>query len=168
MDLKFILPVLFLLSFSTLMSQTVTKGSVQFKISRVVLDSATQQPIEYATISLFEDGSKKAVFGSISDVHGKFSLDVTKTGVFNILVESIGYLPYSINTVALDERHTKNIGKIYLNKKNTQLQSVTVVGSQKLIENKIDKMVFNAEKDLTSQGGVATDILKKIPQVSVD
>ena len=29
-------------------------------------------------------------------------------------------------------------------------------------------MVFNAEKDLTSQGGVATDILKKIPQVSVD
>ena len=29
-------------------------------------------------------------------------------------------------------------------------------------------MVYNAELDLTSQGGVATDILKKIPQVDVD
>jgi outer membrane receptor protein involved in Fe transport len=48
------------------------------------------------------------------------------------------------------------------------LQAVTVTGDQRLVENRIDKMVFNAEKDLTSQGGVATDILKKIPQVSVD
>ena len=38
----------------------------------------------------------------------------------------------------------------------------------KLIDNKIDKLVFNAEKDLSSVGGVATDILKKVPQVSVD
>src|ERR1700749_5049836 len=29
-------------------------------------------------------------------------------------------------------------------------------------------MIFNAEKDITSQTGVATDILKKVPQVSVD
>ena len=48
------------------------------------------------------------------------------------------------------------------------MQGVTVVAQAKLIENRIDKMVFNAEKDLTSQTGVATDILKKIPQVSVD
>ena len=43
-----------------------------------------------------------------------------------------------------------------------------MIASNGLIENKIDKIVFNAEKDLTSQGGVATDVLKKVPQVSVD
>jgi ferric enterobactin receptor len=48
------------------------------------------------------------------------------------------------------------------------MEGVVVTSKTKLIENKIDKMVFNAEKDLTSQSGVATDVLKKIPQVSVD
>jgi outer membrane receptor for ferrienterochelin and colicin len=57
---------------------------------------------------------------------------------------------------------------ISLSKKQQMLESVTVTAPHDLIENKIDKMVYNAEKDLTSQGGVATDILKKIPQVSVD
>src|SRR3982751_2073763 len=48
------------------------------------------------------------------------------------------------------------------------LQNVIVTGSTKLIDNRIDKLVFNAEKDITSQSGVATDLLKKVPQVSVD
>ena len=50
----------------------------------------------------------------------------------------------------------------------TSLKEVTVNGERSIIENKIDKLVYNADRDLTSQGGVATDILKKIPEVSVD
>ena len=41
------------------------------------------------------------------------------------------------------------------------LQTVVVTAQGKTIENKIDRIVFNAEKDLTSQTGVATDVLKK-------
>ena len=55
-----------------------------------------------------------------------------------------------------------------MQKFETTLKDVTVTSQTKLIDNRIDKLVFNAENDVTSQGGVATDILKKIPQVSVD
>jgi ferric enterobactin receptor len=168
MDLKFILPAFFLLFSLKSISQSLTTGPIQVSLSGIILDSTTLQPIEYATISLFEVGNKKAIYGALTDTQGKFTLELAKTGVFNILVESIGYQSYSISKLPIDKSHTKILEKIYLTKKNTMLQSVTVVGSQKLIENKIDKMVFNAEKDLTSQGGVATDILKKIPQISVD
>ncbi|MEJ7679835.1 MAG: hypothetical protein WKG06_18660 [Segetibacter sp.] len=51
--------------------------------------------------------------------------------------------------------------------KAATLQNVTVTSQGRLIENKIDKLVFNAERDLTSQTGVATDVLKKVPQVTV-
>ena len=48
------------------------------------------------------------------------------------------------------------------------LASVTVTSKAPIVENKIDKIVYNAANDITSQGGVALDVLKKVPQVTVD
>ncbi len=168
MDFKSLLPVFLLLLSLHSIAQSPAKDSIQVSLSGLIMDSASRQPIEYATISLFEDGNPKAVYGALTNAKGKFNLEIPKKGVFNVLVESIGYLPYSFNNLLIDKITNKFPEKIYLSKKTTVLQTVTIVGSQKLIENKIDKMVFNPEKDLTSQGGVATDVLKKIPQVSVD
>ncbi len=149
-------------------SQPSTNESSSGEITGTILDSVSKLPIEYSTISLFEEGNQKPLTGSITNTQGKFKLEVSKPGYFNILVESIGYTPYSAHHLLIDKNSFKNLGKILMAKKVTSLQAVTITSSQKLIENKMDKMVFNAEKDLSSQGGVVTDILKKIPQVSVD
>jgi ferric enterobactin receptor len=53
-------------------------------------------------------------------------------------------------------------------KKVTTMQAVTVTATRGLVENKLDKTVYNVEKDVTSLGGVATDVLKKVPMISVD
>jgi hypothetical protein len=95
-------------------------------------------------------------------------MEVAQTGMFDLQLESE---KVRARLTEIDEilRNThKQLEKIYLNKKITRLADVVVIAPQNLIETKIDKMVFNAEKDLTSQGGVATDVLKKIPMVSVD
>jgi len=49
-----------------------------------------------------------------------------------------------------------------------QLQTVNIVAKKPVVENQIDKMVYNPANDLTAQGGVAIDVLKKVPQVTVD
>ena len=81
----------------------------------------------------------------------------------------MGYKPFTRNNVLINQRILSlDMKTISLVKKVALLQAVTIEGNKNIIENKIDKMVFNVGNDLTSQGGFATDILKKVPQVSVD
>jgi ferric enterobactin receptor len=137
-------------------------------ISGHVVDSTTHQPVEYATVSLIDNNTHQTITGSVSNSQGFFTIGVLKAGDFSVLLEAIGFVSFQTNLKIDDRNLGRSLGEIRLQRKVSTLQDVTITGGQKLIENKIDKMVFNAEKDLTSQGGVVTDILKKIPQVSVD
>ena len=133
-----------------------------------ILDSNSRQPIEYATISLVDNVTGKILTGAVSNAKGFFSMDVPKTGTYSITAEAIGFRTKNLPARSFDKNKIQDLGSILLSQKASGLQAVTVTGGQKLIDNKIDKMVFNAEKDLTSQGGSATDILMKIPQISID
>ncbi len=139
------------------------------RITGHIVDSVSKKPLEYATITLFREGNKKAVNGTVTGNEGQFTLNALDPGTYTIVVESIGYRPFTINTILVNKKNPLiNLKNTALSKSQVTMQNVTVTSSNNLIENKIDKVVFNAEKDLTSQGGVATDILKKVPQVSVD
>ncbi|HZK64973.1 MAG TPA: TonB-dependent receptor [Puia sp.] len=149
-------------------SQTPVPGNKAGRIYGQVLDSVSHLPIEYATLTVTAEGSKRVIDGAVTDASGRFSLDIKITGSLKILFESIGYSARAVNHIRADKKETLHLQDVFLSKKESSLEAVTVTAPANLIENKIDKMVYNAEKDLTSQGGVATDILKKIPMVSVD
>jgi len=139
------------------------------KISGKALDSVSGGPLEYASISLQEQGSSKPVNGGVTDKAGRFSLTGVKNGTYTVLIEFIGYTPAKVNNVVVDEsKGAVELKPVYLSVKQGALQSITITASGKLVTNKIDKLVYNAERDITSQSGAATDVLKKVPQVSVD
>jgi ferric enterobactin receptor len=48
------------------------------------------------------------------------------------------------------------------------IQEVVINGKKPIVENKIDKIVYNVANDVTSQSGAAIDVLRKVPQVTVD
>jgi len=137
-------------------------------IAGKVTDSLSAKPIEYATITLFIDGNKKPVNGAVTNTEGVYKLTEVDPGTYKLVVECLGYQPFTINNIQVAKKAVLNLNTVVLNKKTVLLQGVTVSSTAGLIENKIDKLVFNAEKDITSQSGVATDLLKKVPQVSVD
>jgi ferric enterobactin receptor len=138
-------------------------------ITGTVINAANKQPLEYATVTLFVQGEKKPLTGTTTDDKGSFALPDLPAGTYSLVIEHIGFMPYNKDGIGLNKKDAiTDLKKISLTAESTTLQDVTIVAKSKLVENKIDKIVFNAEKDVSSQGGVAADILKKVPQVSVD
>ncbi|WP_165917311.1 TonB-dependent receptor domain-containing protein [Flaviaesturariibacter aridisoli] len=138
-------------------------------LSGTVVDDASGAPIEYATLSLYVSGeSKQPKNGTTSDAQGRFTLTGVGAGDYELLVESIGYQAHRTGPISLGAQAVLDLKTIRLRKSAKTLETVVVTAQARLVENRIDKLVFNAEKDLTSQVGSATDLLRKVPQVSVD
>lgn len=144
------------------------KASGNGVITGKVVDSATNSPLEYTTISLYKKGNSRPLDGTMTNKSGHFQLINAAPGSYTVVVEFIGYKNLSLPVTINNNASVVDLKTIGLNKTVSSLQNVTVTTETKVFENRIDRMVFNAEKDLTSQTGVATDVLKKIPQVSVD
>ncbi len=166
---KILLSTLFcFLSFCLFAQQTGNQINT-YKIKGRLLDSASHHPLEYATVSLFLNDAKKPVNGTVSDRKGDFIVNDVVPGKYKLVAEFLGYKPHTLLNITIDKNHkVVDVNNIALESKVTTLQRIVISGKPKIIENKIDKLVFNAEQDLTSQVGVATDILKKVPMVSVD
>jgi outer membrane receptor protein involved in Fe transport len=160
--------LLFLFSFSVHAQQEEKKQEIG-KITGRVIDSASGEAVEYAAVSLqrMEDG--KVVNGATADEKGIFKLENVAEGNYKLIIDFIGYQKKeNKNIVVSKENPTVILKDIKLSGKQKVLKEVTIAAEKSVIENKIDKMVYNVDKDVTSQGGVATDVLKKIPQVDVD
>ena len=166
----FICLLLFIPISMTVYAQEISRSpDVTGSISGKVKDAASGQPMEYATVTLYDSSGVKTLSGTVSDKSGVFLVSNLPAGRYKLTIEFIGYQAYSVpHVLSVNNREHIDLKTILLTKDAKLLGAVTVTAQSKLIDNRIDKMVFNAEKDLTSQTGVATDILKKVPQVSVD
>ena len=137
-------------------------SSIVGKITGTVIDSVTKKPVDYATISLFKSGLKTPINGVLTDPNGKYRFDNIKGGSYKLVISFIGYQTKTIDPITTDaSKPDANMGNLVLSPSARSLKEVQVVGQQALIENKIDKIVYNAEKDLTAAGGTATDLLSK-------
>jgi len=160
-----VLSLLFLvLSINVWAQNNTAKG----KISGKVIDASNNTPVDYATVSLFKDGSANPFNGMSTDPKGNFSLNHLADGTYKLTIDFIGYQKKVVDHIIISGSNTIVLGDVKLAPVQTQLQAVVITAKAPIVENKIDKMVYNAANDVTAQGGVALDVLKKVPQVSVD
>jgi len=142
---------------------------IKGKISGKIIDSATKQPVSYATVSIYKAGSPSPFNGVVSDDKGAFILPNVAEGNYRIVIDFIGYRKKTINNVAISKSSADvALGTILMASTTNQLSTVNIVAKAPIVENKIDKTVFNVANDLTSQGGTAADVLPKVPQITVD
>lgn len=139
------------------------------KIIGQVMDTLSKEPVGFATIVLINPKDKKEVNGNITEDDGKFKLTEVKVGTYDLQLSFIGYKTRMYRGITLSPKKPDiNLGKMYLVADNILLDAVEVVEEASVIENRIDKIVYNADKDVTSTGGDAADVLRKVPLLSVD
>ncbi|HEX8462424.1 MAG TPA: carboxypeptidase regulatory-like domain-containing protein, partial [Segetibacter sp.] len=62
----------------------------------------------------------------------------------------------------------KDLGNIKIEQDAANLGNVTVTATRALFEMGVDRKIFNVDRNLTSSGQTATEVMKSIPSLSVD
>ncbi len=139
------------------------------EIKGTVVDSATVFPIEYASISLLNEKGD-ILTGTISDADGDFSIRELASGTYSLKIEFMGFESMKIDDINLSfkENRSFNIGKLKLKSTVLLADAVEVIDDAPIMENQIDKKVFNVSQMNTPAGGTGEEVLSSIPAVSVD
>jgi outer membrane receptor protein involved in Fe transport len=150
------------------MNGGTTKITVTGKISATILDSLTHKPVDYASTALVRVKDNKSINGAVTDEKGKISIQNIFPDQYKLTIGFIGFKTKSILVKTTPEKPDLNVGVIYLTPTASNLNEVTITGQKALVETKIDKLVYNAEQDVTLAGGNAGDVMRKVPMLSVD
>lgn len=145
-------------------SKDYIKGSISGKI----IDSKTGEVLEYANISLTNTKWEKIIEGTITNSKGKFYMNEIRSGNYQISVSYLGYDIQNIDFELTKKKPDINLADILLVANAEMLSEVTIKEQKAIFENKIDKVVYNAENDMNEGLNDATDVLRKAPLLTVD
>jgi outer membrane receptor protein involved in Fe transport len=145
------------------------------------IDAASVQLIGTKFDSTTHSRRDTVIAGMLTRKSGDFSLEnLPVRGKYRLSISAIGFKskeePVAFNfnftpgqdmsqaMAALD----KDLGNIKLAIDTQMLASVTVSADKPLIQMGIDRKIFNVEKNITSTGGTAVDVMRNIPGLNVD
>lgn len=142
-----------------------------------IVDESTNKGIDAASVLLIQSktdsasGQKKdvTIAGQLTTSKGEFSLEnLPAMGQFRLAVTAIGYTPLE-QTIKFDARNLdKDLGNLKLEADIQQLGEVTVVATKPMFQMGVDRKIFNVDKNITTTGQTATEIMKNVPGVNVD
>ncbi|WP_314241663.1 TonB-dependent receptor domain-containing protein [Empedobacter tilapiae] len=150
---KLYIPILLCAS-TSIFAQQQYKGSLQY---------VNQTPVSLADVIIIKDDQ---IIDEIStDEKGNFIVELA-IGNYTFRIEEAGILLHN-QTILCGQN--QDLGVIIIPKTENITLTETVVKSQKkLIEKKVDRLVFNADLAEGARGGDALDLLKLAPRVKVD
>ncbi|WP_434037354.1 TonB-dependent receptor domain-containing protein [Formosa sp. 4Alg 33] len=157
--------VVFSLLILVICFNTQAQSGKDVKITGVVIDQETKQPLEYATVAFRNSKDNSVVTGGITDMNGKFSIPVPM-GVYNVSFEYISFKKQTIQNKNLSQN--TDLGTIVLALDTESLAEVEIIAEKTTVDIRLDKKIYNVGQDLTVSGGTVSDVLDNVPSVSVD
>lgn len=135
----------------------------------VVVDSISNQPVEFATISVMNYQDSSLMTGGTSNLNGEFLIDEVEAKPYFLKLSFIGYEDLYV----LGKRPDMStmvcaFDTLRMSVKQGALEEVNVHGEKRMMQVSIDKKTFNVDKQMASTGGTGLDVLRELPSVEVD
>src|SRR5688572_26458804 len=170
---KYVILIFFILPCLTNAQRPGNPGGDQPRITGSVsgrlIDTITRAPIEYAAVGLIDALTDKVVNGMITDEKGEFRISELRPGEYNLQISFMGYAARVIPGIRITlSKPDYAAGIIELTPESKLLEEIRISGEAALIESRPDKIIYNAERDITSAGGDASDVLRKVPLLTID
>ena len=163
MNLKKLGSVLLLaaaLAFSSLSAAAQGSSTVKLRLT----DSASGEPVPFATVSLTPKGAKEAKYYVLSDADGAVTLSKVSKGEYNLKAEIMGYKNVEM---AITVSKSEDLGEIKMSEDVQVLDAATVTAVGNPIIVKKDTIEYNASSFKTSDNDMLEELLKKLPGVEV-
>jgi hypothetical protein len=119
-------------------------------------------PIDLAEVLLINEDSI-AQKSELTNSKGEFVLTITK-GNYLLQIRQFGKKLYNSK---IDLTQELDLGNIKISQRNEVLAEVIINSKKKLIERKVDRLVFNVENSIAASGGDAIDALRLTPGIRV-
>lgn len=132
-----------------------------------IIDEGTSEPIEFATVSVFQHADSSLVTGGITNGDGSFQFNVGP-GEYYLKIQFVSYDTKLIDHVTVSREEGAILGLIKMQEASMRLDDLVIEGEKTQMELTLDKKVYNIGKDLSNLGGTTADILNNLPAVSVD
>ncbi len=133
-----------------------------FEVSGKVRD-VNNESVAFATVFLLQIADTTMVKGTSADENGIFTLLDVPPATYLIQASYIG------NTsplIGLDVFRDTRLGSLIISENIENLDEVVVTSKLPLVERKADRLIFNVENNVVSQGS-SWDVLKRTPGVIV-
>lgn len=150
--------------FALVLSSTLLTAQTKYKISGTVIDD-NKQPQIGASVALHSAKDSSIITGGITKIAGKFSFEAQQ-GEYYARVTSIGMEPKIVSPISLND--DIDLGTITIEQSSVLTEEIVVTEEKQLMELKLDKRVYNVNKDATNIGRNGSEILDNIPSVNVD
>lgn len=139
-----------------------------FSVRGRVLDKLTTQPIEFATVAVYNSSDNSLITGCSSDVKGGFTLEDVKGRELYLAISFMGYKTLKVSSIPSVKDGVVNLKQLYLEPISEQLEEVAVVAKTKSIDYQLDKKVIDVASQTTAASATAVEVLENVPSVKVD
>ncbi|MBQ3254120.1 MAG: outer membrane beta-barrel protein [Rikenellaceae bacterium] len=153
-----------LLMITALSTSAMAQNTTSYTLEGRVVESSTDNAIGYATVALLRADST-VVTAAAADAVGDFRLSTKEAGTYTLQISSVGYTTLNRSVEIVEER-TK-LGKVAL-EQGVDIKEVVVAVQKPLIVADDEKLAYSVEDDPDAATSQLVDIMRKVPQLSVD